>query len=36
VVLAKLGYEQVDVLGYSFGGGAALRLAVQGRVGDRG
>jgi pimeloyl-ACP methyl ester carboxylesterase len=29
VVLAELGYEQVDVLGYSFGGGAALRLAVQ-------
>ena len=29
VVLTELGYEQVDVLGYSFGGGAALRLAVQ-------
>lgn len=29
VVLEKLGYGQVDVLGYSFGGGAAFRLAVQ-------
>jgi pimeloyl-ACP methyl ester carboxylesterase len=29
VVLDTLGYEQVDVLGYSFGGGAAFRLAVQ-------
>jgi len=29
VVLDKLGYDQVDVLGYSFGGGAALRLAIQ-------
>jgi pimeloyl-ACP methyl ester carboxylesterase len=29
VVLTQLGYEKVDVLGYSFGGGAALRLAVQ-------
>jgi len=29
VVLGELGYTQVDVLGYSFGGGAALRLAVQ-------
>ena len=29
VVLKQLGYSQVDVLGYSFGGGAALRLAVQ-------
>jgi len=29
VVLDKLGYKQVDVAGYSFGGGAALRLAVQ-------
>lgn len=29
VVLKQLGYEQVDVAGYSFGGGAALRLAVQ-------
>lgn len=28
-VLAKLGYDSVDVLGYSFGGGAALRLASQ-------
>ena len=29
VVLDTLGYDQVDVLGYSFGGGAAFRLAVQ-------
>jgi pimeloyl-ACP methyl ester carboxylesterase len=29
VILDSLGYETVDVLGYSFGGGAALRLAVQ-------
>ena len=29
VVLKQLGYEQVDVMGYSFGGGAAFRLAVQ-------
>jgi pimeloyl-ACP methyl ester carboxylesterase len=29
VVLEKLGYDQVDVIGYSFGGGAAFRLAVQ-------
>jgi pimeloyl-ACP methyl ester carboxylesterase len=29
VVLKQLGYEKVDVLGYSFGGGAGLRLAVQ-------
>ena len=29
LVLKKLGYGQVDVLGYSFGGGAAFRLAVQ-------
>jgi pimeloyl-ACP methyl ester carboxylesterase len=29
VVLKQLGYETVDVLGYSFGGGAAFRLAVQ-------
>ncbi|HUF23420.1 MAG TPA: alpha/beta hydrolase [Vicinamibacterales bacterium] len=29
VVLKQLGYRQVDVMGYSFGGGAALRLAVQ-------
>jgi pimeloyl-ACP methyl ester carboxylesterase len=28
-VLRQLGYDQVDVLGYSFGGGVALRLAVQ-------
>lgn len=28
-VLDSLGYEQVDVVGYSFGGGAALRLAIQ-------
>jgi pimeloyl-ACP methyl ester carboxylesterase len=28
-ILEELGYDQVDVLGYSFGGGAALRLAVQ-------
>jgi len=25
----QLGYDTVDVMGYSFGGGAALRLAVQ-------
>jgi pimeloyl-ACP methyl ester carboxylesterase len=29
VVLDKLGYKQVDVAGYSFGGGAGLRLAIQ-------
>jgi pimeloyl-ACP methyl ester carboxylesterase len=29
VVLDGLGFRQVDVLGYSFGGGAAFRLAVQ-------
>jgi len=29
VVLEKLGYKQVDVAGYSFGGGAGLRLAIQ-------
>ena len=29
VVLKQLGYAQVDVLGYSFGGGAGFRLAVQ-------
>ena len=29
IVLTQLGYEKVDVLGYSFGGGAAFRLAVQ-------
>lgn len=28
-VLTELGYGQVDALGYSFGGGAAFRLAVQ-------
>jgi pimeloyl-ACP methyl ester carboxylesterase len=28
-ILKKFGYQQVDVLGYSFGGGAALRLAIQ-------
>jgi pimeloyl-ACP methyl ester carboxylesterase len=28
-VLEELGYKNVDVLGYSFGGGVALRLAVQ-------
>jgi pimeloyl-ACP methyl ester carboxylesterase len=29
VVLDRLGYAQVDAVGYSFGGGAALRLAIQ-------
>ena len=29
VVLKQLGFNVVDVMGYSFGGGAALRLAVQ-------
>jgi pimeloyl-ACP methyl ester carboxylesterase len=29
IVLSELGYGQVDVLGYSMGGGVALRLAVQ-------
>jgi pimeloyl-ACP methyl ester carboxylesterase len=29
VVLDELGIEQVDVAGYSFGGGAGLRLAIQ-------
>src|SRR6267378_3496855 len=29
VVVKQLGYDTVDVMGYSFGGGAALRLAVQ-------
>ena len=29
VILDELGYDQVDVMGYSFGGGAAFRLAVQ-------
>jgi pimeloyl-ACP methyl ester carboxylesterase len=28
-VLEALGLEQVDVAGYSFGGGAGLRLAIQ-------
>ena len=28
-LLTKLGYKQVDVFGYSFGGGAGLRLAIQ-------
>ncbi len=28
-IVKALGYAQVDVLGYSFGGGAAFRLAVQ-------
>jgi pimeloyl-ACP methyl ester carboxylesterase len=29
VVLQKLGLRQIDVMGYSFGGGAALQLAAQ-------
>jgi pimeloyl-ACP methyl ester carboxylesterase len=29
VLLDALGYDKVDVLGYSFGGGVALRFAVQ-------
>jgi pimeloyl-ACP methyl ester carboxylesterase len=29
VILKELGYDRVDVLGYSMGGGVALRLAVQ-------
>ncbi len=29
VIIQTLGYKQVDVMGYSFGGGAALRLAAQ-------
>jgi pimeloyl-ACP methyl ester carboxylesterase len=29
VVLRELGYGQVDVMGYSFGGATALRLAIQ-------
>jgi pimeloyl-ACP methyl ester carboxylesterase len=29
VVVTKLGLRQVDVMGYSFGGGAALQLAAQ-------
>jgi pimeloyl-ACP methyl ester carboxylesterase len=28
-LLGKLGYDSVDVLGYSMGGGVALRLAIQ-------
>ena len=28
-VLSELGYESVDVMGYSMGGGTALRLAIQ-------
>ncbi|MEX0720037.1 MAG: alpha/beta hydrolase [Balneolaceae bacterium] len=28
-VLKELGYDQVDVMGYSMGGGVALRLAIQ-------
>jgi pimeloyl-ACP methyl ester carboxylesterase len=28
-ILTQLGYKQVDVLGYSMGGGIALRLAIQ-------
>lgn len=28
-IVKTLGYDTVDVMGYSFGGGAALRLAVQ-------
>ena len=28
-ILEELGYDQVDVLGYSFGSGVAFRLAVQ-------
>lgn len=29
VILAELGYQQVDVLGYSMGGGVGLQLAIQ-------
>src|SRR6185503_13971166 len=29
VVVDKLGLQQVDVMGYSFGGGAAFQLAAQ-------
>lgn len=29
VLLEQLGYQTLDVMGYSFGGGAAFRLAVQ-------
>ena len=28
-IVKKLGYQKVDVMGYSFGGGAAFRLAAQ-------
>jgi pimeloyl-ACP methyl ester carboxylesterase len=28
-ILRRLGFNQVDVMGYSFGGGVALRLAIQ-------
>jgi pimeloyl-ACP methyl ester carboxylesterase len=29
MILGRIGYEQVDVMGYSLGGGVAFRLAVQ-------
>lgn len=29
ILIESLGYEQVDIVGYSLGGGAALRLAAQ-------
>ena len=29
VLLERLGYRQVDAMGYSLGGGVALRFAVQ-------
>ena len=29
VIVRELGYDQVDAMGYSFGGGVAFRLAVQ-------
>src|SRR5215207_9235747 len=29
VIIDRLGFKQVDVAGYSFGGGAGLRLAIQ-------
>jgi len=28
-ILTKLSYKEVDVMGYSLGGGVALRLAIQ-------